>query len=263
MPPPPWSKDDYLEFGLIRGFNSARIKTLHAYALNMIDLDQNKAIYWIPDAKNVPYYHAITPLRPILHWWFCRHQRFIVHAAAVGISEGGVLITGKGSAGKSTTAISCIGSGLKYVGDENCLISAAPEPYVQSLYCSGTLEAKDIDNFPSIKSFLSNANRLRVEKAVYYFFKECQQYLSNGFVIRAVFVPEISRRPQTSIKKRSFAQTLLALAPGSLFQLPDAGGESFHAMAALLRRVPSYTLELGTDLPQIPILIKRFLRSQL
>ncbi|NOY98883.1 MAG: serine kinase [Chloroflexi bacterium] len=263
MPLPPWSADDYLEFGLVDGFNSERIKTLHQSALHMIDLECNEAVYWISDARKTPHHHAITPLRTIFHWWLNRHQRFIVHAAAVGMPGGGVLVTGRGGAGKSTTALSCIGSGLKYAGDENCIISIAPEPYVYSLYSSGTLESEDVGKIPSLSSSLSNANRLHAEKAVYHLFEEHRRDLSIGFPVRAVFVPEVSGKRETSIRRRSSAQTLVALAPGSLFQLPGAGEESFRAMADLVRKVPCYTLALGTDLSRIPMVIERFLRDRI
>lgn len=259
-PPPPWTEDDYLEFGLINGYNNKRIKTLYQFALHTIDLDQNLAIYWISDAKNVPYYHIITPLRTIFHWWLNKHQRYIVHAAAVGLPAGGVLLTGIGGAGKSTTALSCIDSGLKYIGDENCLISIEQNPYAYSLYCSGTLEAEDEPKFPFLRHSLSNITRLHTEKAFYLLNDEFKNSMINGFPIKAVFVPRITENNDTSIQERSAAQTLLALAPGSLFQLPGAGGGYFHAMADLLKQVPCYTLELGTDLPQIPVVIERFLR---
>jgi hypothetical protein len=262
IPPLPWSEDHYLRFGLIDGYNSDRIKTLHQHALQMIDLDRNRAIYWIPEATNVPYYHSITPLRTTLHWWFDKHNQFIVHAAAIGIPEGGVLVTGKGGSGKSTTALSCIDNGLNYVGDENCLISNNPEPYAHSLYSSGTLEADDVEKFPSLTPSLCNENRLHVEKAVYNLFDRYQHYLPAGLPIRAVLVPRVTGKSATSIQGRSSCQTLLALAPGSLFQLPGAGRNSFRAMADLLRNVPCYSLELGTDVSKIPVVIERFLRGR-
>jgi len=261
LPPIPWDNADYLQFGLINGFNSKDIKILHNRALHIIDLSQNIAIYWISDTGSAPYYHSITPLRTILHWWLHKHRQFIIHAAAVGLSDRGVLITGKGGAGKSTTALSCIVNGLKYVGDENCIISNSPEPYAHSLYSSGTLEAEDVDRIPQLYSSLINADRLDVEKAVYYLFNKYQDNLSHGFPVKAVLVPKVSGTNDTIIRKLSAAQTLVALAPGSLFQLPGAGGESFHAMAKLLKQVPCYTLELGTDLYQIPVEIKKFLES--
>ncbi len=263
MPSPPWKEEDYREFGLIRGFNNDRIKTVHQSALHMIDLDRNEAIYWIPDARQVPHFHTITPLRTIFHWWLSTRQRYIVHAAAVGIPEAGVLITGKGGAGKSTTALSCITAGLQYVGDENCIITYPPEPYVFSIYSSGTLEPQDVDKIPALKASLTNPEKLHEQKAVYQLFRDYQAHISQGFPVKAVFVPKVTGKRETTVTKRSAAQTLMALAPGSIFQLPGAGKQTLHAMAALLRSVPCFTLELGTNLSQIPVVIEYFLRNNM
>jgi len=263
MARPTWTIDDYLQFGLINGFNTEQFKTQFMNALYMVDLRMGKAAYWIPDAKNVPYYRTITPLRTIFNWWFNEHQRFILHAASLGLPEGGVVITNKAGSGKSTTALSCIGSAIKYAGDENCLISLDPEPYAYSLYCSGTLEAEDIDRIPRLTPYLSNVSRLNIEKAIYLFNNDYQAYMIKGFPIIAILIPRVSGKVDTMIRKKPVSQPLLALAPGSLFQLPGVGGEYLGSLAELIKRVPCYSLELGTQINQIPHVIERFIRSQL
>ena len=57
----------------------------------------------------------------------------LVHAAAVGSEAGAVLISGKGGLGKSTTALSCLGKGLTYVGDSHVVVQLDPFPRVHSL----------------------------------------------------------------------------------------------------------------------------------
>jgi hypothetical protein len=263
MPHPPWTKDDYMHFGLIRGYNNERINTLFMNALHMIDLKQDQAVYWVPDSGNIPYYHTIRPLRTIINWWLNQHQHFIVHAAAVGLPEGGVLITGKGGAGKSTTALACVGAGIQYAGDENVVISSSPEPYLHNLYCSGTLDADDIDRILAIKPYLSNASKLAYQKAIYLFHDDDQKILSKGFPIKAILIPEVSGKVDTTIQARSVSQSLIALAPETLFQLPGAGAEHFQAMVSLIKQVPCYTLELGSQIVQIPNVIETFLRDRL
>ena len=256
-------KDNFREFGVIKPLSSDRIRTFYHYALHVIDLQKKKALYWTPDVKRVPYFHALTPLRTIFHWWLKTKKRFIVHSAAVGLNKGGVLITGKGGVGKSTTALSCFGSKLKYVGDENCIISSVSVPYVYSLYSSGSLDAEDAYKIPFLKPFLANEGRLGREKAVFQLFERGSKGLIKGFPVKAVFVPELSMDKKTRIKERPAPKTLLALAPGSIFQLPDVGNDSLHAMAELLKKVPCYTLELGTNLSEIPAVIESFLNSHL
>ena len=263
MPHPPWTKDDYMNFGLIRGYNNERIKTLFMNALHMIDLEKGQAVYWVPDSENIPYYHTIRPLRTIINWWLNQHQHYIVHAAAVGLPDGGVLITGKGGAGKSTTALSCIGSGIHYAGDENVVISGNPEPLLHNLYCSGTLDAEDIDRIPAIKPYLSNTSKLAYQKAIYLFHDHKQMILSKGFPIKAILIPKVSGNKDTAIQTRSVSQSLIALAPETLFQLPGAGAEHFRAMVSLIKQVPCYTLEVGTQMAQIPNVIETFLRERL
>ena len=260
IPPFPWRPENYLEYGLVDGFCTERIKTICQSALQLIDLDLNRAVYWVPDASQMPYHHSTTPLRTIFHWWLSEQRRFIIHAAAVGLPEGGVLITGRGGAGKSTTALASIDYGLKYVSDENCIISTGESPRAYSLYSSGSLEAEDVDRLPSLLPCLSNREKLGEEKAVYFLSPRYRQNLCETFPVRAVFVPRVSGKRTTSILKRSPTQTLLALAPGSIFQLPGAGRDSFRAMADLVRQVPCYTLEVGTDLQEIPRVIEDFLR---
>ena len=68
-------------------------------------------------------------------------------------------------------------------------------------------------------------------------------------------LPQVTGRPTTSVQSVSPMTALKALAPSTLLQLPGAGQASFQAMARLVRQVPCYTLALGTDLAQIPVVI--------
>jgi hypothetical protein len=262
-PPPPWEPDDYLQFGQIRGYNNKRIKTVFMIALQMIDLELNEAVYWIPDTDDIPYYHSIRPLRSIINWWMNKFQHYIVHSAAVGLPEAGVLITGRGGAGKSTTTLSCIGSGIKLAGDENCLISLKPKPHLHSLYCSGSLDSKDAYNIPGITPYLYNASRLDREKAVYLFTPGHQEIMVKGFPIKAILIPRITGNKETTITESQNNLSLISLAPESIFQLPGAGAKHLQIMADLIRQVPCFSLELGSQIERIPVVIEKFLRSWL
>ena len=97
-PPPPWSADDYIARGEIRGYNNDHIHTVFhvgAGVLSMLDTRQDLALHWVRDARQFPYYESAAPLRAILHWWMRNHGRQLVHGGAVGTSMGGVLLAGK------------------------------------------------------------------------------------------------------------------------------------------------------------------------
>jgi hypothetical protein len=70
--------------------------------------------------------------------------------------------------------------------------------------------------------------------------------------VRAVLLPRVTGLPETSWKRVSVAMTLAALAPSTIFQLPRAGGEAFQFLAAFIRRLPCFSIEVGTNLSTIP-----------
>jgi len=255
MPPCPWATDDYIARGEVRGYNDEHIHTafyLGSGILNMLDTTLNVAILWIRDAGLIPYYETAAPLRTILHWWMRDHERQFVHAAAVGTPRGCVLLAGKGGSGKSTTTLACLPSELLYVGDDYVLLSRQPTPFVYSLYNSAKLDADYIQRLPHLLPAVSNSERLDMEKALIFLHDHYPHKVAKGFPVRAILLPRFTGLLGTTLKKASPAASLTALAPSTIFQLPGAGQEAFQSLASFVRQVPSYVLELGTDLTMIP-----------
>jgi hypothetical protein len=111
--------------------------------------------------------------------------------------------------------------------------------------------------------YLSNPHKLEFEKAIYLFNDDHQKLMIKGFPIKAILIPTISGKVDTMIREEITSPPLLALAPGSLFQLPGVGGEYLKSLADLIKQVPCYSLELGTQIDQIPLVIETFIRSRL
>lgn len=259
-PPPPWSWNDYITRGEVQGYNDGRIHTaFHVNALSMMDAKLDLALCWVRDAGQLPYYESGSPLLRILHWWMHRHRLQLIHAGAVGTAEGGVLLVGKGGSGKSTTALACLDSELLYAGDDYCLITANPKAYVYSVYNSGKVDAKDTGRFSLLTPALSNSDRLSTEKALYFLYRHFPGKISAGFPIRAILLPRVTGILETRLKKVSSSLGLLALAPSTIFQLPGAGHQAFEILSKVAKQMPSYILEVGTDLSGIPDAISNLL----
>jgi hypothetical protein len=75
--------------------------------------------------------------------------------------------------------------------------------------------------------------------------------MASGFPIRAIVLPQIAHRQETRLKKAPPAASLAALAPSTIFQSAGADRRDFHNLVTFVREVPSYALELGTELPGI------------
>ena len=264
MPAPPWSLADYRERGEIRGYNTDRYRTFFQVGpgtLNLIDLDQNSALFWLNDAAQLPVWECGSPLLRILHPWLQRRGYQLAHAAAVGTAEGGVLLAGRGGSGKSTTALACLAAGLKYVSDDYCLLSQADWPYVHSLYNSAKLDRKSVYHFPGIEPIKLEPERLGSDKALYCLHRQYPDKLLAGFPVRAILLPKVTGGRQTELRPISPAASLAALAPSTIFQLAGAGEADFRSLSDFTRKVPSYLLELGTELSQIPAAVRQAIEN--
>ena len=245
--------------GEIKEITSERIRAAYHLGPNifsMIDLKENTALYWVKDSQALPYYELGSPLRTILHWWADRGSCQFVHAGAIGRSDGGVLLAGKGGSGKSTTALACLEAGLQYASDDYCLVQTEPQPFVFSVYNTAKLRGDlDLARFPHLAPLVSNQEREQSDKAVLFLQQYFPEQVSRGFPLRAILLPVITGTEKTCLKPASAAAVLTALAPSTLFQLPGAGAVAIKAMSKLVHAVPGYMLELGPDIAQIPVLV--------
>lgn len=265
MPPPPWSSDNYVARGEVEGFNDDRIHTtfdLGSGVLNILDIQQNLGIFWIRDARHLPQWESGAPLRIILHWWMRRHDTQLTHAAAVGNSRGGVLLVGRGGSGKSTSALACLNSNLHYVSDDYCLVRARPVPHVYSIYSSGKLTLGSLEKFPCLEAIFSQVETVKADKMLFFLGKKYREKISSGFPLRAILLPRVTGGTETTMKPVSQISALRALAPSSIFQLPGAGKSEFETLTKLVKEIPCYVLELGSNLQRIPEVISDFLAEE-
>ncbi len=225
-----------------------------------LDSKRNIGLYWLADADGLPYWERGSPLQTLLNWWTSSQNRQYVHAAAVGTSDGGVLLTAKGGSGKSTSALACLKSDLTYASDDYCLVSTDPVPYVYSLYNTAKLKgAKDLERFPELAPLVSNSDRLDEEKALIFLKENFPEKIVMGFPLKAILIPKITEEPNTRLRKSTPIHALKSLAPSTLFQLSGTGQSTLEMMSSLVKKIPCYTLELGTDITQIPRVILEFL----
>ena len=230
--------------------------------INLLDKKENQAFYWVRDASQVPFHDHGSPLRMIFHRWMRDRGRLLVHGAAVGLPGRGVLVTGKGGCGKSTTALACLQSELLYAGDDYCLVSGIDSPHVYSIYNTAKQNAKDVGHFPWLQPAISNAHALDSEKVLFFFHDFLSEKMSAGFPVTAILIPQITGRKETCLTRVSPAEGMLALAPTTVYQLHAAEQQKIlRSLSEFIRMVPNYILELGTDIEQIPQVILNLLNE--
>ena len=223
--------------------------------LSIIDAKRRMALHYLPDASNALWYQKATPLKDILHAWTKWHDLQLVHAAAVGNHDGGVLIAGVAGSGKSTTSLACLRGGLAFAGDDYVVVDIEGA-FVHSLYSSAKLEWDNFDHHPE----LFRPGNSRVDpKAVGFVARDVPDGVARGFPLRALLLPTIGETDQTRAMPTTAAHALLRLAPSTMLQMPGHDQQSLGALARLVDAVPAFRLELGTDLSTIPGVVEAVL----
>jgi hypothetical protein len=219
--------------------------------LSALDEARSTAWFWCRRSDELPFWEPAAPFRQILHWWLSARGLLLVHGAAVGRRDGGLLLVGRGGSGKSTCALASLASDLLYAGDDYVAVEAEPQPRVHSLYCSGKLQPGHAQLLPHLPPPSFDGDGSPEEKAVFYVGDRFPERMSEGFPLRAVVAPRVTGS-QPRVAPASPAQALAALAPSTLLQLVPAQPEAFSRMARLLEDVPAYALEVGGPVDGIP-----------
>jgi len=224
--------------------------------LSALERSNTRGWYWVADAERIPYWEQASPLLYLLDWWLRDRDMHLVHGAAVGVPAGGVLLVGKSGSGKSTAALSSLDSDLLYAGDDYVCVSLDPRPEVHGLYGTGKLMQDHVERLPFLLDGLANRDRL-TEKAVIYVHECWPTKLAPGFPLRAIVIPRVTPGlVEARLLKASRAAGLQALAPSTVLQMHTRGQDSLARVRRLVERVPTYVLELGSDIASIPRTIR-------
>jgi hypothetical protein len=160
-----------------------------------------------------------------------------------------------GGAGKSTSAVACLGADFDYLGDDYIGLQACKDgAFVgHSLYNSTWLEPDHMARFPFLPPHAIHGKNPSEDKSLVLLSQVFPNRLARFASIRVLALPRVSNGSGTRFRPASKAEVLLALIPNSLFTpIPRPGPHGFQRLAQLVDEVPRYWLDLGQDLTEIP-----------
>jgi hypothetical protein len=239
-PAPPLSLDDYLPRGVIRGQANDRVRVTYDRWMRMLcvyDRDRGEAFVHVADSHDVPAWVNRAPLRSILTWWAADRGFAFLHASAVASPSGAAVIAGASGSGKSTTALTCVSDGMQFLGDDACLVRFEPAPEAWAVYGLAKLER---DAFAR----LHRLHHLAVEAVSSHAVLDPTRHLGSCAELRAVLLVSVGSTPRTSLKSIARSDALRSLVAGSVL---EGGGSNLAGLARLVREVPCYRVELGSD----------------
>jgi hypothetical protein len=226
--------------------------------LSLLDRRAGRAVYWTADARDLPGFESACPLRTVLHWWHGERGRVFAHAGCVGCDGDGVLITGMSGRGKSTTALTCLLSGMSYASDDYVLLDQTGAGVVaHSLYAVGKLVPSQVERFPILGRLGEGVfSGPLLDKTMIMLGERFAERMATSLRVRAIVVPQVTGRVDSRCLPAAQSRALLAMMPSTMFQLPGSGEREFALLSRAVKRLPCYILEAGTDLEQIPQVIQ-------
>jgi hypothetical protein len=255
MDPPPCDRRNFTNRGNIWGFHSRRYRAAFHYgefSVNTMDRESARAVYWVQDAAELPFWVNASPLRSILHWRLVDAGRQLVHAAVVGTDDGAVVIPGRGGSGKSTTALLCLRHRLRYVSDDYAVLQLDPEPRAYSLYSTAKLELDSIERFPELARYGGIKRSAGYEKGVLFLHPGFDEQIAESLPLSAIALPRITGQKDTSLGEADALTLEQAASFTTISHLPHTGQSTVEFMRRLTTEVPRVAIELGTNFDEIP-----------
>ncbi len=266
MVPPPCGRTAFTDRGDIWGFTSTRFRTaFHWSELSVCVFDHisNVGAFWVDDAAALPYWTRSSPLRTLFHWLLARRGLQLVHAAVIGTEAGGILVTGKGGVGKSSTALACLVDGMAYVGDDYLVVGIDPVPTAYSLYSTAKLTPAQAARFPQLALLLDGQQAGNDEKVVLSLYPQRATQIARSLPIRFVMTPRFGSDAETLFEPVAELDLHRAATFTTMAQLPHAGVETFDFMQQLIQRAEIRRIVLGHDLMAVPNAIRRLLAGEM
>jgi len=261
---PAWTTEEYGREGFVEGFNDERFHTaiqMDPIIFRMLDMHEQRAVYWTKAASTFPYWEVGAPLRPLLHEWLRRKGVLPVHGGAVGYRDGGVLIAGAGGQGKSNVALACLASELMYASDDFCCVSRSLGWTVHSLYCTGKIAPADIARHPHLAGASRRVSHLEGEKVLFFLKESFPQRLIHEMPLRAIVLPRIVGSGPCALAPLATAAAQRAIATSTIEMSRWTARDTFKNVAELVRDLPCYELRVGASIAEVPLRLSELLRG--
>ena len=193
-----------------------------------------------------------------------RHRGlYTIHATGLEKNGRGVLIPGMSGRGKTTSFLSLLRSGYRYLSDDHPLIRDAGN-HVEVLPFPIRINVTDatIAFFPELRSafhsVLPSGSRKRS------FYAEDLYPTSRGVSCEPAIVlfPHVVDRPHSHLERLPKSRALEALLPNALLVYhPEVAKQEFQVLAKLVKQVDCYRLHFGRDILDLPKLITPLLEQ--
>ena len=221
-------------------------------------------IYWVKSAKDVPWWETTFSFRTIFHLWTRDLPAQLVHAGAIANEHSGILITGPGGSGKSTSCLNLVKAGYKYLGDDYVWVEVKPQPVAHALYQTAKIEAYNLhERFNDWIPFIKNTENYNKQKAIFDIKQLFPAQWLSSVQIKAILLPRLSGMEGSSFGHTQPSGALMAMAPTTLHHLPHHREISYQKLKTISAGLPAYNWCLGYNTTLFQSSFHHFIANEL
>ena len=185
----------------------------------------------------------------------------LVHSAAVGIDNKGVLICAIGGSGKTTLSVSCLADDFQYVADDYLILNKTDNNlYALPIYSIISLADHIYKKMPNLKSefVCDNYNKMKYILNISYY----DDKLARNLPIKAVVFPKISNVDEPTMEKADKNKALTQLIFSTATQMNKGNDPDYMKMLiSLIKDLKFYQINLSKDLNKNVQLLKQFIKE--
>ena len=184
----------------------------------------------------------------------------LVHSAAVGIDNKGILICAMGGSGKSTLSVSCLTDGFQYVSDDYLILNKTDNGlYAHPIYSMITLSEHIYKRMVSLKcKFMCNNHN----NTKYVFNISDYDNVITKLPIKAVVFPKICNVEEPTVEKTNKSRALTQLVYSTAMQMnADKDAQYIKLLISFVKDLDFYQINLSKDLDKNVKILKQFVKE--
>lgn len=218
-------------------------------SLTWFDRVEKYMVGWRASGERLWTGERSKPLTYLLPIWYHDCGILMIHAGLVALNAQGLIIGGPSGSGKTTTTLACLSAGYDFLGDDHCGLQATGNGIFvgHSFYSGARVAPKHLARFPWLACHAIPSNDPKDDKLLIPMSQVFPSQLRRSANVRAIILPHLGDRDESSIRPASKGEALLRLAPTSLIRQFGPGAGGFERLTELVNSVPSYWLEVGRD----------------
>ncbi|MCC6140671.1 MAG: hypothetical protein IT389_08650 [Nitrospira sp.] len=192
-----------------------------------------------------------------------RRDLYTIHATALEYNGRGVLIPGNSGRGKTTSFISLLRSGYRYLSDDHPLLQdSGAQVEVLPFPIKINVTDATVQFFPELKSASEQVLHPGVPKRFFYAEDLYQTAVGERCRPALVLFPHVVDSPKSHLELLPKSRALEALLPQALLVYDqEVARREFKVLAKLVQQVDCYRLHFGRDILDLPKLITPLLEK--